>query len=816
VASLFAPPPAEQQPPAGRRGFKGVVGKYASELDQLLRVIAGSRAHFVRCVKPNTLKAARRFERDVVLRQLRCGGVLEAVRVFSSGYPDRLPIREFVGTYRALVPALELPPAGPAGAATAADRRACADILKALGFGDRSVALGKTKVFLAAGVAAQCRAKRDAVVAACVVTCQASARGLLARLGTREARSQQQARAREEAREREIAALAARQEAERAAARVAADERAAVLRAREEEARRREEAEAAESAARAARQTASWEARSAELAATNASLASESGRKQAELRAQLDRLTQLLRVAEEKSANLESALSQERAAAGAQEAELQASVSMWRDEAGLAAQRERQAVQMAAARLAQAEDKAGELRDEAAFFRARFQELALSFARGEQQAGPHPPRSKGASASNLFDGISSWAGNLLTPTKASGSARSRVRSPPPPPPLLGPSLGPPPPPPRARRTGSFSAIAEGEEAWTPQLRSPPKAKRGGSKGSAASAASAYASYLGLDPDRDASLMWIAEAAATEPLPDGWTESRDPEGRPYYQCLVTGEASRQHPRDDEFRQLVVRSKLASLHSAAKATPSAGDWSTVAMKSMEQSLCSTASAPVRAVINRSQPVAAAPPRFTFEMRLDEDTLLPWMDAVLCEPGNHGTVFELTFEQAAGSVRHHLVRLKHGAYTLVRRTEGSNQPEEELAAVQFVEESGGGSHMMELIVPRMKKDGVVVARVRRGDDGSLAQAYARAETRDVLVFLGRVEVAAPADAAPSYGVRLSLPKTDSGNLLLQKPGRRGPCRAMLEYQEPLAPVQAFLCALAIIHWTERGHTSAVRAVH
>jgi hypothetical protein len=36
------------------------------------------------------------------------------------------------------------------------------------------------------------------------------------------------------------------------------------------------------------------------------------------------------------------------------------------------------------------------------------------------------------------------------------------------------------------------------------------------------------------------------------------------------------------------------------------------------------------------------------------------------------------------------------------------------------------------------------------------------------------------------------------------------------MLEYHEPLAPVQAFLCALAIIHWTERGHAAAVKAVH
>ena len=63
---------------------------------------------------------------------------------------------------------------------------------------------------------------------------------------------------------------------------------------------------------------------------------------------------------------------------------------------------------------------------------------------------------------------------------------------------------------------------------------------------------------------------MAEAAATEPLPPEWKESRDPEGRPYYLNCATGEDSRQHPRDDEFRSLVIRSKLEALHSAAKVT------------------------------------------------------------------------------------------------------------------------------------------------------------------------------------------------------------------------------------------------------
>jgi len=601
---------------AGRGGFKGVVAKYASELDDLLRVVASSRAHFVRCIKPNTRKAAACFEHEVVLRQLRCGGVLEAVRVFSSGYPDRIPISEFVSTYRAVVP----PDAMPHAPST--ERAACAAILSALGIADNASALGKTKLFLAAGILAHCRSKRDAKLAACVVSCQAGARGLLARRGTREARNIQAAKARDEARAREILELARQQAVEMAAARAAAEARQDLLREKEERARRAEEAEVAAAAARALEQKAAWGLRETELAKTNASLAAESGRKAAELMKQLEMLTAALRGAEEKNGSLEQLLSQERAAVAAQDAELRAGVSRWRDEAGLASQRERQAVAMAEARLAHAEEKWGEARDEASFFKARFQELALSFAKGAEAASKNSTSRNSASRSSastpfkntstLLDGISNWAGSLLH-VGGSTTPRAKPRSPAS---LLTPRSRPrgrhsthtPPGAAAGGRSPFSSSLVEDEAGWSPTLRTPKAAGSGNSigiSGCASAATAAYASYLGLDPVRDASLLWIAEAAATEPLPEGWAESRDPEGRAYYHSAVTGEASRQHPRDAEFRQLVMKTKLETRHSARKAEPSAGAWSTIQMKSVEQSLCSSASAPVRAIVRRASP-------------------------------------------------------------------------------------------------------------------------------------------------------------------------------------------------------------------
>lgn len=63
VFALFAPQPAAQagrpgrKPPVGR-AFCGVVGKYAAELDVMLRIVATTRAHFVRCSIQRKYKCA--------------------------------------------------------------------------------------------------------------------------------------------------------------------------------------------------------------------------------------------------------------------------------------------------------------------------------------------------------------------------------------------------------------------------------------------------------------------------------------------------------------------------------------------------------------------------------------------------------------------------------------------------------------------------------------------------------------------------------------------------------------------------------------
>lgn len=47
----------------------------------LMTAINGTDPHFVRCVNPNAAKQAETFHDQKVIEQLRCGGVIEAVRM---------------------------------------------------------------------------------------------------------------------------------------------------------------------------------------------------------------------------------------------------------------------------------------------------------------------------------------------------------------------------------------------------------------------------------------------------------------------------------------------------------------------------------------------------------------------------------------------------------------------------------------------------------------------------------------------------------------------------------------------------------------
>lgn len=80
-----------------------VVAQFKSQLSSLLDVLNATEPHFIRCIKPNDQASSSQFDRRRLLEQLRCSGVLEAVKISRSGYPVRFPHDVFIKTYSCIL-----------------------------------------------------------------------------------------------------------------------------------------------------------------------------------------------------------------------------------------------------------------------------------------------------------------------------------------------------------------------------------------------------------------------------------------------------------------------------------------------------------------------------------------------------------------------------------------------------------------------------------------------------------------------------------------------------------------------------------------
>ena len=91
-----------------RRAFKSSIsrvsvgGQFATQLQKLRRRIDETHPHYVRCLKPNDQLRPDRFDPNIVVDQLRCGGILEAIRVSRAGFPQRYTFEHFASRFGVL------------------------------------------------------------------------------------------------------------------------------------------------------------------------------------------------------------------------------------------------------------------------------------------------------------------------------------------------------------------------------------------------------------------------------------------------------------------------------------------------------------------------------------------------------------------------------------------------------------------------------------------------------------------------------------------------------------------------------------------
>ncbi|KAL9318583.1 hypothetical protein ACSQ67_015100 [Phaseolus vulgaris] len=151
VSGLFPPLPEESSKSSK---FSSIGSRFKLQLQSLMETLNSTEPHYIRCVKPNNLLKPAIFENVNIMQQLRCGGVLEAIRISCAGYPTRRAFFEFINRFGLLAPeAME---------ANCDEKTGCQKILEKMGL--KGYQIGKTKVFLRAGQMAELDAQRAQVL----------------------------------------------------------------------------------------------------------------------------------------------------------------------------------------------------------------------------------------------------------------------------------------------------------------------------------------------------------------------------------------------------------------------------------------------------------------------------------------------------------------------------------------------------------------------------------------------------------------------------------------------------------------------------
>ena len=492
VQGVFAPASETKSLLAKKKDtrFQGVAAKFQKQLEELLRLIGHSHMNFIRCIKPNREKVKEKWDAALVTMQLRCSGVFEAVRVIGMGFPDRIPLFSMITQYARLVPEDDRPEVDEEGKLEGTESEAVSKILTALGIPESHFAIGTSKCFLKAGVLSQLRKlQREHDILKSIIV-QRAARGWFGRKIALVRREEWRRQLEEEAAAALAAALKAEQEALEAAAAL----------------------EAADKAKAAATAAAEKDAANAAEAEANKALA--------------------------------------------------AAIT-----AGKAKDREREnaakAIRDVDAIAVRAGD--GSLVDYQSRAKARLQNKIRAIARMSLAAKAHA-RERSAQEATEEKEISQ-ARQLLTSRTASRKSLLGlpVDDEPEDEPAMGFKLslvGP------GQNLSSMlshrdqgGGIAPLSSARAPQRKNVKKVTKKNKKDAQwMEMVLEYAVYLGMDPDADSELLWIAEQALRAPVPVGWEEMMDPFGDLYFFNETTSQSTRQHPMDGYYQQLYLKLRL----------------------------------------------------------------------------------------------------------------------------------------------------------------------------------------------------------------------------------------------------------------
>merc|ERR1712130_360362 len=125
----------------GQKGKKkkSVTAVFAGGIRTLMKNLKSTEPYFVRCVNPNMVKSSTVWTESVVEHQLRCGGLVEALKVLKLGYPTRVPYSTLYDEYHGNLTNPLMKNMGPVTFSSA--------LLIAFDVSEEDYELGLTKIF---------------------------------------------------------------------------------------------------------------------------------------------------------------------------------------------------------------------------------------------------------------------------------------------------------------------------------------------------------------------------------------------------------------------------------------------------------------------------------------------------------------------------------------------------------------------------------------------------------------------------------------------------------------------------------------------
>lgn len=143
-----------------REHKKSVGLQFRNSLHLLMETLNATTPHYVRCIKPNDIKAPFMMDPHRAVQQLRACGVLETIRISAAGFPSRWTYQEFFSRYRVLMKQKDI----------LSDRKlTCQNVLERLVQDKDKYQFGKTKIFFRAGQVAYLEKLRaDKLRKACI------------------------------------------------------------------------------------------------------------------------------------------------------------------------------------------------------------------------------------------------------------------------------------------------------------------------------------------------------------------------------------------------------------------------------------------------------------------------------------------------------------------------------------------------------------------------------------------------------------------------------------------------------------------------